>query len=457
MTKILVNKKKIKVIQNATKIYPKLEDLVVTPTGIEQNFKSSKYGYNNVKVEAINLQDKEITLNKNGIYTITADEGFSGLDVVEITLDAIEDLDAELNTYETEVNEQKVTIEDIVETLKGKGIIEPKELTVTPTKDSQTIDGVYNKVNVAGDEDLVPENIAKGVNIFGVEGVGNILDLKITDCTYLFYNKARLDKYEEICKLIDENCENFTYMYYLCEDEINEFNFETKNGKSFKGMFQYCKKWNEFPLLDTSNGNDFSSMYQTCQKGTVFPELNTSNGTNFTSMYEACNIATDFPLLDTSNGTNFGSMYAYCNDQINAKPLNTSNGTNFGSMFSNNADMISVPEYDFGKATNVSYMLSSCYNLTNLGGFKDLGKAFKQKSNNYSYYRLDLSATNSYKKLTYESLMNVINKLYDLNLSYDVANGGTLYTQQLVLGANNLSKLTSEELSIAVNKGWTIS
>lgn len=52
--------------------------------------------------------------------------------------------------------------------------------------------------------------------------------------------------------------------------------------------------------------------------------------------------------------------------------------------------------------------------------------------------------------------MDVINKLYDLNLTYDVANGGTLYTQVLSLGDTNKEKLTAEEIAIATNKGWTV-
>ena len=81
-----------------------------------------------------------------------------------------------------------------------------------------------------------------------------------------------------------------------------------------------------------------------------------------------------------------------------------------------------------------------------------MGKGYTTKNNNY--YKLNLSACTS---LTHESLMNVINNLYDLNLTYDVANGGTLYTQSLQLGADNIAKLTAEEIAIATNKGWTVS
>ena len=59
--------------------------------------------------------------------------------------------------------------------------------------------------------------------------------------------------------------------------------------------------------------------------------------------------------------------------------------------------------------------------------------------------------------------MDVINKIYDLNITYGVYDEegnpgtGTLYTQDLILGETNLAKLTPEEIAIATNKGWTVS
>jgi len=68
---------------------------------------------------------------------------------------------------------------------------------------------------------------------------------------------------------------------------------------------------------------------------------------------------------------------------------------------------------------------------------------------------MDLSGTYN---LSHESLIDIItNGLYDLNLTYDVANGGKLYTQQLILGSTNMAKLTAEEIAIATNKGWSVS
>lgn len=80
--------------------YPELENLEITPSMEEQHFKSEKYGYNNVIVNAI----------------------------------------------------------------------ESKELNVTPNVTEQVKEGLYNKVTVAGDSNLIPENIKEGTEIFGIIG-----------------------------------------------------------------------------------------------------------------------------------------------------------------------------------------------------------------------------------------------------------------------------------------------
>ena len=46
--------------------------------------------------------------------------------------------------------------------------------------------------------------------------------------------------------------------------------------------------------------------------------------------------------------------------------------------------------------------------------------------------------------------MNVINNLYDIKTK-------GVKPQKLVLGTDNLAKLTEEERNIAVSKGWTLS
>ena len=117
-------------------------------------------------------------------------------------------------------------------------------------------------------------------------------------------------------------------------------------------------------------------------------------------------------------------------------------------MFNYCSNLTTVPELNLSNVTNLTQMFRYCIALTTLGGFKNLGQAYlTSQSSNYSEYKLDLSSCSS---LTHDSLMNVINKLYD------IATKGC-NTQQLVLGSTNLAKLTAEEIAIATNKGWSLS
>jgi hypothetical protein len=80
-------------------------------------------------------------------------------------------------------------------------------------------------------------------------------------------------------------------------------------------------------------------------------------------------------------------------------------------------------------------------NLTYLGGFEELGKVsgFSKPSYFIKYC----------PNLTKESVMNVINNLYDRNTA-----GYSVVT--LPFNTKSLALLSDEEKAIATNKGWTL-
>lgn len=122
--------------------------------------------------------------------------------------------------------------------------------------------------------------------------------------------------------------------------------------------------------------------------------------------------------------------------------IDTSNVTNMDSMF-DTARCKNIPELDASKVTNITSVVQNCTKLENFGGLLNLGKAFPDASISEKYA---LGLQNS-PNLTHGSLMNVINKLYD------ISNKGT---QIINLGDANKAKLTTEEIAIATNKGWTV-
>jgi hypothetical protein len=104
------------------------------------------------------------------------------------------------------------------------------------------------------------------------------------------------------------------------------------------------------------------------------------------------------------------------------------------------------------KVTNISGVFDSINNLTDFGGFENIGKAFlTTASENFLYYTINMNFSG---KFTEQSLINTLNGLYDIKTK-------GCKPQKVVLGTNNLAKLTSEEgqtaLSNAQAKGWTIS
>ena len=153
------------------------------------------------------------------------------------------------------------------------------------------------------------------------------------------------------------------------------------------------------------------------------------------------------PLLDTSNVTDMHSMFYGCKNLISIPQLDTSKVTYMYNMFNGCKSLTTIPQLDTSNVIGVDSMLSRCTSLTTLGGFQNLGMAYSTTASaNYGNYRLDLSVCT---KLTHDSLMNVINGLYDIKSKGCNA-------QQLILGSTNLAKLTAEEVAIATNKGFNV-
>ena len=122
------------------------------------------------------------------------------------------------------------------------------------------------------------------------------------------------------------------------------------------------------------------------------------------------------------------------------------------TMFNDCSLLMTIPQLNTSKVTNIRDMFTYCSSLTNFGGLENLGQAYSTtQSANYNNYKLYLATSSA---LTEQSLINVLNNLYD------IATKGCK-TQQVVLGSTNLAKLTSTEgqqaLTNAQAKGWSIS
>lgn len=86
--------------------------------------------------------------------------------------------------------------------------------------------------------------------------------------------------------------------------------------------------------------------------------------------------------------------------------------------FHNAIRLKTIQLLDASNVENILYMFGNFFSqyatsVKYLGGFKDLGKGFKYDYDYNGYQTLILSRNN----LTLQSIMNVINNLYDLNLN----------------------------------------
>ena len=212
--------------------------------------------------------------------------------------------------------------------------------------------------------------------------------------------------------------------------------YNTSSVKTIRQCFSGCEALEEIPYFDTSSVTNMTNAFQNCKAITTIPELNFSS------------------LADAYQNYGVYGMFNGCTSLKNIPTIPTGNLEMFNSMFYGCSSLETVPELNTQKVNNVYTTFNGCSSLKDFGGFLNLGKAYTRATANYNVYVLDLSACS---QLTHDSLMNVINKLYDLNLTYNVAGGGTLYTQTLKIGATNKAKLTAEEIAIATNKGWSVS
>lgn len=141
--------------------FPELEDLEVTPTTEEQNFKADKYGFDNVKVKAIEGDTLDIVPS-------TEDQTFSGV-YENVNVSRIQGEDLEVTPS---LEEQAFT--GVYENVTVKRI-ETEDLEATPSIEEQNFTGVYENVKVnkiTSDliPNLTPDIIAEGEEVLDLVG-----------------------------------------------------------------------------------------------------------------------------------------------------------------------------------------------------------------------------------------------------------------------------------------------
>lgn len=227
----------------------------------------------------------------------------------------------------------------------------------------------------------------------------------------------------------DDNADGYSQVTVETSGGVDINDYYNFKKRTFGNITYYIKT---IPLIDTSSYTSMESFFNNYESLESIPLLDTRNVTNMRRMCDSCGNLKTFPAFDTSKVTNFYNTFHFCKN------------------------LREYPRLDFSSANSIQGIFDGCYRYVKFNGLKNLGQAYDTSSSaNNSNYRLDISngkdgdiilATN----IDHDSLMNVINDLYD------IASKGVA-TQQLVIGSTNLAKLTAEEVAIGTSKGWSIS
>ena len=238
------------------------------------------------------------------------------------------------------------------------------------------------------------------------------------------------------------------YMFQSCTRLTTIPKLDTSNITTMEAMFDDCSALVIVPLIDTSNVTKMAHMFNDCTALTTIPLFNTSNVVDMQSMFSGCTSLNEVPELDLSSGPQMHNMFRGCTALTTIPQFDTSKVQSIFSMFYGCTALTNVPELDMSSAISIDSVFYNCKALTDFGGFLNLGKGYlTSQSANYNSYTLTLS---SCTKLTRDSLLNVVNNLYDIKTA-------GVKAQKLVLGFTLRIKLGSEGIAIATNKGWTVS
>ena len=225
-------------------------------------------------------------------------------------------------------------------------------------------------------------------NIFGdifVENNKNNIDLIINGIKNNLIGKCKLKKGENKIKLIINNkITNLEYMFYNCSclKNIDELKYlDTKYINNFVAMFKGCSSLLDINGLinwNVSNAKNFSSMFSKCSSLSNINGLinwNVSNANNFTGMFSKCSSLSNINGLkywDVSNANNFIGMFCKCYSLSDIKGLqnwDVSNANNFEGMFwecSSITDINGLKSWDVSKVNIFEGMFYKCSSLLNL-------------------------------------------------------------------------------------------
>ena len=312
---------------------------------------------------------------------------------------------------------------------------------------SKNANGYFGMIKI---DDVIIIPMADG---FQNVNTGELLEV-VKDGAYIFTENLPIYAEGELYKTINVNV-------------APKINLQKEGIKLAYGKFTEVPEWADF------NGiTNMSNMFSNSGLQTI-PEIDTSKVTDMNNMFYACFNLITIPLLNTSNVTTASYMFGYC-PTLKTLPNNFNLGacTDLSNLF----DGSGLNDYSFletwvinpnaemgnmitnGDTTyvpaipcvgNTGYYQSAIFwaygdysKLTYFGGW--IGRKYNV-TQDYILKKMP--------NLTYESCISILNNLYDFT-----GNGETPNSEQghLKVAQSFIDKV-GDEISIGINKGWSIS
>ena len=160
--------------------------------------------------------------------------------------------------------------------------------------------------------------------------------------------------------------ENSVWYYYLTYERLQKLlKYETTSSvRNMIGMFYYCNKLTEIPLIDTRQVTLMNYTFYYCENLINFPQLDTSKVTGMIYMFYGCKKLTTISQLDTSNASSLSNTFAGCSSLEFIPQLNTSKVSSMYNTFQSCYKLRKIDITHMNSSTGDTWGLANnCYSL----------------------------------------------------------------------------------------------
>lgn len=251
--------------------------------------------------------------------------------------------------------------------------IPTEELNITPSKETQSFNGIYNKVEVEAvtseiDSNIVAENIKNDVEILGVKGT--FVGGKYAPKFISFYKFSGTDLDYELQNLDTSNITSMRNSFSVVQinkplvlDSLDLSKVTTMQDM-FNSFMTSQLELRNLNLENLTNATYFLA-YSTNIKNVIFSNVKTPILNDTSNMFYGCQKLEnlDINCIKTDNVTNMNSMFRNCYnlENLDLSSFNTTNVTNMTGMFQDCSSLkyLDIRNFTFDKVTAYRNMFNS--------------------------------------------------------------------------------------------------